>query len=365
MSLSTTIPLTVAAQLVYDPTLINVDPVNGVSLAEISSGVYQQGPAPVSNPNVTFEASELDSLTETIASGTGTAITFQIVINGVPYWYSGSQWEISDGTAAQSSASSAWASHGNTFFSDTELSTPAVMSLIMFLSGGGSDAGYVVTNLTATYEYDDPIVDYYANLLIIQYINKPKAYATIQALSRMAVMSELPISVQNAFDIDTAVGAQLDILGKYMNVKRSGGGPNGPIVLDDANFRTLIKIAIIQNNAGSSLATIDNLLFTYFGLDILVFDYANMRMSYLINSALGSLDLVFMFILNGLLPKPMGVQLASIIYSPDVDKFFGLVRYKEYINNPTAAAANRSPLNTYADYNMDFPMLSYKYAITI
>lgn len=57
------------------------------------------------------------------------------------------------------------------------------------------------------------LIDYYANLLILQYIGQPRAYATIQALVEPTIMDQLPITVQNAFDLETAVGAQLDTIG--------------------------------------------------------------------------------------------------------------------------------------------------------
>lgn len=135
----------------------------------------------------------------------------------------------------------------------------------------------------------------------------------------------LPIAVQNAFDPETAVGVQLDVIGKYQGVVRTGNSFAGaPISLSDADFRVLIQFAIIRNNAGSSLATIQSLLQQFFADEIFVFDYENMHMSYLVDSNLGSQDLIQLVISEGLLPKPMGVQLATTIYTPDL-KFFGML----------------------------------------
>ena len=74
------------------------------------------------------------------------------------------------------------------------------------------------------------------------------------------------------------------MIGKYVGVSRNSYDFSGPIVLDDADFLTVIKMGIIVNNAGSSLADIQNLLAVYFPGTLLVFDYQNMQMDYFFNS---------------------------------------------------------------------------------
>lgn len=169
------------------------------------------------------------------------------------------------------------------------------------------------------------LIDYYASLLILQYVGKPKAYATVQTMVSGVIMDQLPTQVQNGFDIETAVGKQLDILGKYVGVVRSGTGFKGqPITLGDSDFRSLIKMAIVRNNSSSSLASIQNLLFLFFFREVFVYDHANMQMSYLISSSVGSQDLAQLFVEQNLLPKPMGVQLSATIYL-DTLSVFGLL----------------------------------------
>lgn len=174
------------------------------------------------------------------------------------------------------------------------------------------------------------LINYYANLLILEYLGKTNAYATIQALVTPVIMGQLPLAVQNAFNMDgSAVGVQLDVLGKYAGVTRNGYGLHGqPIALNDSEFFTFIKMAIITNNSGSSLNDIQNLLHQFFPGELLVFDHKEMRMSYLINSTVGSQNLVQLFITEETLPKPMGVQLAAPIYSSSL-KFFGMVSARD------------------------------------
>jgi hypothetical protein len=170
-----------------------------------------------------------------------------------------------------------------------------------------------------------------------------------------AVEQTLPIAVQDAFNLsgDTpAVGAQLDILGKYAGVSRRGVGFNGqPITLDDTDFLTFIRMAILTNNADASLETIQNLIIGFFSDEILVFDYKNMRLSYLISTAVGGFDLIQLFITEGLLPKPTGVQL-SVIYTPDILNLFGFRTYD-------LPAVNVKPFNNYDDYQIVWPWVTY------
>lgn len=175
----------------------------------------------------------------------------------------------------------------------------------------------------------------------------------------------LPLAVQTGFNLiddagdggqGTAVGAQLDLIGTYVGVKRTGAGFSKNITLDDADFLTLIRMAIVTNSSGSSLATIQALLNQFFPDELLVFDYQNMQMSYLISTAVGSQDLVQLFVTEGLLPRPMAVNLTVIIYAPDIKSFFGFRTY-------TAPAFNATPFNSYTSYQTDWPWLTYADAV--
>lgn len=70
----------------------------------------------------------------------------------------------------------------------------------------------------------EDLIRYFTNLLILQYKNKPRAKATIETLTRNAFSDTqnniFPIEVQNAYNLDTAVGKQLDLLGKYLGYDR-------------------------------------------------------------------------------------------------------------------------------------------------
>lgn len=196
---------------------------------------------------------------------------------------------------------------------------------------------------------------YYADLLIVQYRGKPKADATVQMDAGFVIMEQLPQAVQDAFDLETAEGVQLDTIGTIVGVSRYGYTFTGPIRLDDDDFRIFIRMAIISNNVGSSLYDIQALLQVYFAGTILVYDQQNMHMGYFFDAAIGSRDLAEMFVKQGLLPKPTGVQLAAMIYSPDIDNFFGFITY--------LITSGDFGFNSYIDYDEHAPWLSYADAI--
>jgi hypothetical protein len=217
-------------------------------------------------------------------------------------------------------------------------------------------------------------ITYYQNLLIIQYLGKTKARGTIAALITPVVMPQaslavttLPLAVQAAYDITSAspaIGKQLDVIGKYAGVSRYGYDFKGPVTLNDTDFLTLIKIAIIQNSANSSLSDIQALINDFFPGKMRVFDYLDMRMSYFMDPSAASLTLAEFFVEQGSLPKPMGVQLGSLIFSADIYEFYGWYSYPLVIAGAEPPLVNASPMNTYGAYNMDYPWLSYDLAIS-
>lgn len=202
------------------------------------------------------------------------------------------------------------------------------------------------------------ITAYYAKLLILQYRGKDKAFATIEAVVNPVVMDQLPLLVADAFNLDTAEGDQLDVLGKYIGLSRVALTFTGQVTLDDSDYRLMLKLKIVQNNAGSSLYEIQNQIHMFFESSLRVFDYKNMSMSYMFDSAFGSEQLAEVFVRQGLLPKPMGVQLGALVYAPDINNFFGMRTYE-------VPGANITGFNSYDDYQTNWPWLSYDDAVIL
>lgn len=200
------------------------------------------------------------------------------------------------------------------------------------------------------------LIDYYVGLLIIQYSGKPKAEGTVSAFVAPVVMDSLPLQIQTAFNIDTAVGVQLDVLGKYVGVSRSARTFTALVSLDDSDYRLLIKMKIAKNHSYATLSDIQDIIKIFFAGILRVFDYKNMRMEYFFDSNAGSLTLAEVFIRQELLPRPMGVQLGALIYAPDVDHFFGMRSYD-------MEAFGVSGFNSYTNYVTGTPWLSYADAL--
>ena len=152
------------------------------------------------------------------------------------------------------------------------------------------------------------LIEYYQDLLIVQYHDKPKAKAMIKAEMEETLANLLDIQVRDAFDVDTAVGAQLDIIGKWVGVDRIFKGqmfdnkswfsltrynePTNPLQggfsrfdnfdtleggfltydfivstrnkINDTDFRMLIKLKIIRNNIKHSPKDIDEAMYKLF-----------------------------------------------------------------------------------------------------
>lgn len=172
------------------------------------------------------------------------------------------------------------------------------------------------------------IAQYYANLLIMQYVSKPKAYATIKAYVTPVIMDQLPTQVQDAFDPATAIGVQLDTLGEYVGITRTGYTVNGPVSLNDDDYRQLLLLGAALNTSNASLASIQYMLFTFFPGQIYVFDNKNMILSYMVPAGVIPSDLLTIMLSKDLLPRPLGVALSEVIYPPTLPvfgfKFYGV-----------------------------------------
>lgn len=199
----------------------------------------------------------------------------------------------------------------------------------------------------------DPVLKYYSDLLIRQYRTGQKAVQTVQLMADQSFIDGFAVEESVCFDLDTAVGAQLTILGIIVGVPRTvyvlnisnnfenwiryadtpnpavtfGLGrytdspydPNGYLffryafknsgtyTLLDFEMRILIRLKIILNNSYSSFAEIKDLIYQYFAGIIDVIDNKNMSLTYNVNSSLTNVAQAAVSL--GLLPKPMGVNL--------------------------------------------------------
>lgn len=155
------------------------------------------------------------------------------------------------------------------------------------------------------------LLQYYSDLNIVQYRILPKAKDTIKLLVNQALCDGLPQEEQSCFNLDTALGAQLTILGRIVGVPRDVYGldlahsffsftryvgtpasvgfgrysdvpygddlwlrynTRGSYTLTDFELRAMIKLKIIYNNTYSSYYGLKNALWLYFHGDIDIID---------------------------------------------------------------------------------------------
>jgi hypothetical protein len=200
---------------------------------------------------------------------------------------------------------------------------------------------------------NDELRDYYISLLIMQYYDKPKARAFVSAFITELVANQIIFQVRDGFDVDTAVGKQLDTLGEYRGAKRDLAGLNlartffrlyiigeTPSVttdgfmiygdtdpkaffhrynddktiytLNDNDLRNLIKLRILQHKSNHSVKDIDDILFSFFGMDCNMTDGLDMTMTYTF-SAVGPDDFAHISAFTNSLPKPSGVSI-QVLY---------------------------------------------------
>lgn len=171
------------------------------------------------------------------------------------------------------------------------------------------------------------LLDYYANTLIAQYYNKPKAIGTIRALmggtgAYGLIADAIANQVRDGFDLTTAVGRQLDMLGKLRGVTRYlstldlskvflplvpyddvGGGPfpgiadyDDPVqppstylmtyddfitnTLQDGDFRRVIMFLAQVQSCDYAYATLDFICYTFFTGNVNIKITGNMEITY-------------------------------------------------------------------------------------
>lgn len=197
---------------------------------------------------------------------------------------------------------------------------------------------------------NEELIQYYVNLLVLQYQAKPKARATIEAFIRAIMFFDLIQEVNDAYALETSIGAQQDVLGLYLGVDRLvtgvlfsrrffgfarygedpdllpihgflrygdeadaqflryGAGRISTLTLNDEEFRTVLRQKAIQNVSAHSVGEIDQLLFDFFDNRVLMDDNMDMTMTYTYPLA----DQRLASILNAedLLPRPAGVSVS-------------------------------------------------------
>lgn len=196
--------------------------------------------------------------------------------------------------------------------------------------------------------------DYYSNLLIVQYNGKPRAVQTIKQLVNLIYANMILFQIRDGFDWTTAVGTQLDIIGKWVGVSRNyntnpitskklsypeysrliptvttdiiqGGysdystfanNDGGQLIyndlksvdnkLSDENYRIVIGLKIIYNSINHIAGEIDNAIWQYFGGKVYT-TWTDHTITY--NYESDMLELMQICLYKGVLPAPIGTEI--------------------------------------------------------
>ena len=152
---------------------------------------------------------------------------------------------------------------------------------------------------------------YYIQLLTSQYSNSPKLNALLKVLlKKFDDTSQVMVQFDTALDLDSAVGAQLDMLGATAGAFRTVGfQPSDGVspVLDDATFRILIKAKIAQNQWDGTLPSLYPIWASLFpDGSIIIIDNQNMTADITLKGSFTSI--IQDLITNGyIVPRPEGV----------------------------------------------------------
>jgi len=194
--------------------------------------------------------------------------------------------------------------------------------------------------------------EYYSNLLIVQYHDKTKAKATIELITNVLLPKNsdtdnyLASDIKDAFNLETAVGDQLDILDNYIGVGRGYEGTN----LSDSDFRFLMKLRIVQNNSSHSFKDINDSLYDFFGTEVYMVSDGDMKMTYYVPATLSTI--INAIIDKEILPRPMGVKIDVILSVPASGNYFGFKKY-------TASVIPDAGFTDYSDIEKDGAFLTY------
>jgi hypothetical protein len=198
----------------------------------------------------------------------------------------------------------------------------------------------------------DELTTYYINLLIMQYITKANARRTVGVVVQEVTANSIIAQVRDGFDLDAAVGLQLDKLASYRGVQRTvygldlsrdyfampyyddptpeavsgfsvyGEDPAAYWVLyadvmrplyamTDDELRRATKYAASAQSRYLSVKEIDDIFWLFFGANASLEDNEDMTIKYVHNPT--DPDTLFKIVNEtGMLPHPAGVEVAVI-----------------------------------------------------
>ena len=186
---------------------------------------------------------------------------------------------------------------------------------------------------------------YYSALLISQYRTKERAIATIETVAGEIWLDNLPSFESTCFDLNSAVGEQLNVLGRIVGVERDVQGLDlentyfeftnyaGTVTginfasysdldttedlfsryfvdavtnMDDGQFRNIIKLKIIFNTAIRTMKYVKEALYAEFAGSIDITDNLDLSLDFDVYDPYYSVIDIAEYL--NIMPKSMGVS---------------------------------------------------------
>ena len=229
----------------------------------------------------------------------------------------------------------------------------------------------------------------YTGLITTEHSDKPKFMAMIEAVVQPMVDAlNASQGLPADFDLDQAIGAQLDIVGLWVGISRNVNAPlsgvyfsldivglgfdqgawkgpfdpdTGIISLDDETYRTLIRAKIGANRWDGTLGQSKQILDLIFSGDTHVFIEDRQDMSILLGISGEIPSAVFLALLTGgYIPiKPEGVRMAVyVVTSVSGAPIFGLDMNNEYVGGFDVGAWGGTPDNVVYPQPLAFDFMS-------
>ncbi len=214
--------------------------------------------------------------------------------------------------------------------------------------------------LTQYLQDREDVKNYYADLLILQYRSKPHARETVKLTADIYLADGLLFQLQDILDIDTAQGAQLDIIGKILDCPRIVQGIYNDLKffqfhidenslgfstignqtdavfrtienynkseysLPDEDYKFLLKFKAAVNVMRGSIAGIDAALWNSFNGDVLLKNNQDLTITYIISAehtlaVLAARNLKYY-------RAPEGIGSNYVLMVPNPSKIFGFNR---------------------------------------
>lgn len=198
----------------------------------------------------------------------------------------------------------------------------------------------------------------YLNLVTSEHNQRPKFMAMLAYVMQPIADDIAVLRIMNGkFDVDSASGDQLDVVGKWVGAARNVSVPltgiyftlgnlslgfgsgtwfslfdplSGLVILPDEDFRTLIRAKIANNQWDGTIPgayAVWDTLFTGTGISILIQDLGNMHMIYALTGNVPSAVTLALFRQGYLDLKPEGVKIDAYLTPsvPDIPYFgFGV-----------------------------------------